>query len=433
MATARDAMRLLVAQELQGPRFLSLSTSGAGNVGGTTFVDASLAGLGNDFLELWWAMMVSGTNDGEHREISDFVSSSGTGTVREAYTAQVASSVSYELHRYNPLSIHRALNEAMKECYGLGHLFVARRDESVVVDNLLLNADFETFAASNFTNWTLAGAGSSVAQSTSLFWHGADAAAVTAGGGAAATYGQAINASPAFANIREPGSKTFVFRAWVYATAASTARLQLTDGTDTQSSGYHTGNDGWELLEVQLTPGSNIGTVTAQLQVAAGGTGRIDAASVHVAGHYVLRYNLPSTISEVGGVSLQLDRYLRDGPYVPIHGWDIQETGNVRSLLLPYGLRPGMRIRMEGRGILTAFSLAETAAGEATETEIDSPRTRLLALKAAEIVMRWEAMDAPLGQREGDVKRAAQLHDNYSAEVGAHRMVPVVFSPMKRW
>lgn len=434
MPTTRETMHGLVVQELGGGEWLGLATSVAGLAGGTTVVDASLGGVGDDRFERWWARCRSGTNDGEHREVSDFVSVGGTVTVREAFTAQVANGVTFDLTQYNPGLVYTALDEAMKECYGEGRLFIGRRDESIVVDNLLLNADFETFAAGNFTNWTLAGAGSSVAQSTSLFWHGADCAAVTAGAGAAATYAQAINASPAFANIRDPGSKSFVFRAWVYATAATIARLQLTDGTDTASGSYHTGNDGWELLDVTLTPGGNIGTVTAQLQVAAGGTGRIDAASVHVAGHYVLRYALPSTIWDVGAVSVQLYRNRRDSPYKRIDGWDITEDANVRSLLLPSGLTAGYRVRMEGRVRLTAFSTAQTAAGEATETEVDAPRSRLLVLKAAEIVLRWEAMAAPLGMRQGSVERAVQMRELYQAEAGgANRMVPVVDSPMKRW
>ena len=203
--------------------------------------------------------------------------------------------------------------------------------------------------------------------------------------------------------------------------------------TDTASSSYHSGDDGWELLEVQLSPGSNIGTVTAQLQVAASGVGRIDAASCHVAGHYLLRVALPSTITDVGRVSVQGRRYERDSVYTPIDGWYVTEDANVRSLLLPSGLTAGHRVRMEGRGILTAFSTAQTAAGEATETEIDSPRTRLLALKAAELLLRWESMDAPLGQRDGAIARANQMRENYLAELGGHRMLPVVASPMKRW
>ena len=176
MPTARSALRPLVAEELGGGFLTALTTSSAGNAGGTTLVDTDLASWGNDAFENWWAMITSGTNAGEWRQVTDFVGSSGTLTVAPAYTGQVASAVTYELHRYNPTQIHLALNEAIKSCYADGSLWVPVRDETLVVDNVLLNSDFETFAASNFTNWTLAGAGASVAESTTILWHGADAA-----------------------------------------------------------------------------------------------------------------------------------------------------------------------------------------------------------------------------------------------------------------
>ena len=431
MPTTREASRVLVTQELGGSAFTALTTSAAGNAGGTTMVDVSLAGTGNDRFEGWWVVITSGTSDGEIREISDFVSSSGTITVREAFSAQIANAVTFELHRYNPLTIHNALNEAMKECYGLGHLFIQRRDESIVADNLLLNSDFETFAAGNFTSWTLAGAGASVAQSTSIFWHGADAAAVTAGAGAAATYSQAVNASPGNANIYRPGARAFTFKAWVYATAATIARLQATDGTDTVSSEYHTGNDGWELLSVTLSPGSNIGTVTVRLQVAAGGTGRIDAAYCYV--ERLARYTLPSTINDIGVVSVQANPYDQNPRFIPIDGWEVQEAGDIRYLVLRAAPASGTRLQLQGRIWLTAFSVAQTAAGEATTTEIVAPRTRLLALKAAELLMRWESLEAPMGERDGYVARAQMLRESYALEAGGQRMVPQVRSPMRRW
>lgn len=432
MATARSLLRQLVAQELGTPSWmLDLSTSGAGNVGGTTVVDASLGGMGNDRLEDWWVQIRSGTNDGEARQVSDFVSSGGTITVREAFTAQVGAGVTFELHRYSPRRLHEAINQAMRECYALRHLYVARgRAESIIVDNLLLNSDFET---GTFTSWTLGGAGAAQAADPDLYWHGARSAQITAGAGAAATLSQAINASPAWANIREPGGRRFFFWAWVYATAADTARLQLTDGTDTESSSYHSGNDGWELLEVSITPGNNIGTVTAQFQVAASGVARIDAASLHVAGHPLLRYALPSDIDNVGAVSIQTDRFLRDSPYRHLPSAYITEENNARSLVLPPGLPPGHRIRMEGRIVLTAISNAESATAEDTTTEIDSPRTRLLVLKAAELVLRWEAAEAPMGERAGYVERAKEMRAYYDAEAQGQRMVPTARSPRRSW
>ena len=414
MPTSRAAFRVLVAEELGGGRFTALSTSGAGAAGGTTIVDSTLSNLilGNDYFNGYWAVLPSGpTGSGSYEAspVTDFVASTGTLTT-VAFSAQVASGVTFELHQYDPAIIHTAGNEAIKSLFGERLLFLPVRDETLVTDNMLLNSDFETFAASNFTSWTLAGTGASVAESTTILWHGADAAAVTAGAGAAATYGQAINTSPGNAQLYQPGRGMFVFGAMVYATAADTARLQLTDGTDTNSSPYHTGEDGWEYLEVTLTPGSDIGTVTARLQVAASGVGRIDSAVVYQ--QRLVRYTVPAAIIQGPSfVSIQADRYRQNPPYVALNDWHLEEDGFTRYLILDSRPSSGYRLRLEGRNVLTAFTSTDTAT-----TEVGSPQSRLLALKAAQIILERDVIGAPIGQAEGARQRAQEMERRFTNE-----------------
>lgn len=416
MPTSRAASRVLVVEELGGGRFTALITSSAGAAGGTTTVATSLTGYGNDYFNGYWLVLPlgpAGLTSYTATPVTDFVGSPGTLThAAVGAPTQVASGVTFELHRYDPAIIHTALNEAIKSLFGEGLLYLPVRDETLVTDNLLLNSDFETFADGVHTNWTLGGAGASVAQSTTILWHGADAAAVTAGAGAAATYGQAINTTPGNAQLYQPGRGAFIFGARVYATAASTARLQLTDGTDTTSSVYHTGEDGWEYLEVTLTPGANIATVTARLQVAASGVGRIDSAFAYL--HRLVRYPVPAAIIQGPSfVSIEADRLRPNPPYVPLNGWHIEEDGFTRYLMLDSRPLPGRRLRLEGKNVLTAFTSTDTAT-----TEVSSPQSRLLALKAAQILVERDLLEAPIGQAEGHRQRLLVLKDRFNEEAG---------------
>ena len=191
MPTTRAAARALVVEELGGGRLSALTTTSAGAAGGTTTVNTALIGWGDDYFNGYWLVLTlgpSGAGSYTAVRVTDFTSATGTLThAAVGAPTQVASGATFELHKYDPVIIHLALNEAMKVGFEDGVLFLPVLDETLVTDNLLLNSDFETFAASNFTNWTLGGAGASVAESTTILWHGADAAAVTAGAGAAAT------------------------------------------------------------------------------------------------------------------------------------------------------------------------------------------------------------------------------------------------------
>ena len=81
----------------------SLTTSGTGNSGGTTLIDTGLVNLAgggdDDFCLGWYVRITSGANNGEVRRISIYTQSSTTLTVGQAFSNQVASSGTYELHR----------------------------------------------------------------------------------------------------------------------------------------------------------------------------------------------------------------------------------------------------------------------------------------------------------------------------------------------
>lgn len=93
------------------------STTSSGNAGGTTAVFSSLVGYGDDYFKDWWVLQTSGANAGEWRRVESFTDSSGTVTVVNAFTAQVASGVTFELHKFRPDHYTFALNEGSVQAY----------------------------------------------------------------------------------------------------------------------------------------------------------------------------------------------------------------------------------------------------------------------------------------------------------------------------
>jgi len=115
LASMRDMM-----SEIMGDYFHSTTTSN-GNAGGTTLVDSALSAYGNDYFggvnNSRYVYITSGNTKGEERIISDFVGSSGTITVSAAFSAQIVSGVTYEIHSYSVGDKKRAINLALWDAY----------------------------------------------------------------------------------------------------------------------------------------------------------------------------------------------------------------------------------------------------------------------------------------------------------------------------
>ena len=112
---SKRTLRHYVAQAIGD--YLPLTTSSAGNVGGTTEVFASLINDPIATLQNRYIVLESGTNDGEWRVVQAFVPASGTITVRRAHTGQVASGVTAVMHEYSPANYSLALSEAVRAVY----------------------------------------------------------------------------------------------------------------------------------------------------------------------------------------------------------------------------------------------------------------------------------------------------------------------------
>lgn len=78
----------------------NLSTSGAGNAGGTTIVDTSLTER-DDFWNECEVVIETGTNINQRRIVEDFDAATDTLTVRHAFAGQVAGTVTFSLYDHS--------------------------------------------------------------------------------------------------------------------------------------------------------------------------------------------------------------------------------------------------------------------------------------------------------------------------------------------
>lgn len=378
--TTRAVLRQRLSEDIGDYNSLTASANGA--AGGTTLVDSSLANLlgGTDddaFIEQF-VLITSGSADGEERRASTYAQSTTTITVQEAFSAQIVSGVTYELHRFSPTDKHNAINRALEQLFP--SLYLPIRDETLVVDNVLLNADFENFTGGAADSWTLSGAGASQTAETSRIFHSEPSStspsSVKLDSAAAAAF---LTQAPTV-NVADQTDKQITFKMWVYTAAASVARLNLNFGVSTVNGNHHGGADEWELLEVTTTIPADATQIQAECEVATGtNTAYFDAGWMSI--DPIHRLTIPTTITRGPNyVSQQALTSLVDGAYHPIlNNW------------IP---TQGQRLRLEGQGLL---SRPTTDAGT---TEIGDEFVDLVVEKAKENLWLIQASPARSAARQ---------------------------------
>ena len=111
---------------------ISGTTDSAGNAGKTTFIDSALSKYDDNYFgdpernPQWWAYIAS-----ELRSIKGFTQSSGTVEVHKAFTAQVGTATTYQIHRYDRDKKILACNQALNEAYPY---FYKRVEDSTTLD-----------------------------------------------------------------------------------------------------------------------------------------------------------------------------------------------------------------------------------------------------------------------------------------------------------
>ena len=341
--------------------FVSDSSSGGGST--TTLVDTSIYRYDINTLTNKWLYIVSATNtaiNGSSRRISSIHDSNGTITVIGAMAAITSSCDNYYIVNFDPQIMTDAIQQATRTLYP--HLYLPTRDETIVVDNLLANWDFE--------NWDSTGSNSAVATSwanigtpstndeSSRVAHGSYSMSVAATG---ATEGIEQNIFTSV-NINEVASKTLHARAWVWASVADVARIRVTyDGSNYDSSDYHTGDSEWEgpsLIYVDSAIDADMTELTVSCEVASGNTAYFDGVVAWI--DNVSEYDLPSTVVR--------------GPHKVYMQDQVQEpNGHYTPLARPVS---GRILRIEHMGRLTAPT-------SSASVELDESRAELLVAQAA--------------------------------------------------
>jgi len=163
-------------------------------------------------------------------------------------------------------------------------------------------------------------------------------------------------------NINEVASKTLHARAWVWASVADAARIRVTyDGSNYDSSNYHTGDSEWEgpsLIYVDSDIDADMTELTVSCEVTSGNTAYFDGVVAWI--DNVSEYDLGSTVIR--------------GPHKVYMQDQVQEpNGHYTPLARPVS---GRILRIEHMGRLTAPT-------SSASVELDESRTELLIAQAA--------------------------------------------------
>ncbi len=405
MTTALSVLRGLLANELYGSRFTSLATTSAGDAGGTTLVDTGLKVLpgGNDdsfcngFYVVITELVTGGPAVGEIGKVYSYTASTTTITLESALTAQIKTGTSYELHRYDPSDLNAAINRSVQLLHP--HLYIAKRDETLIVDNLLTNGSLDTFSTT-FTGWTNIGTPTLAAETTRKV-HGSGSASITASG---ATEGIKQNIYTTV-NVREVVGNTLHVRGWNFAAVADAARIRVTfDGSTDTNGSWHGGDAEWENDSTQyidVTIPADATEMTISLEVTDGNTGYFDLIRAWV--DPVYRYTIPSAILKGPyTLSVQNDLDKPEGRFTPVDDFSVEEDSGTRYLILGHAMTPGLIMRLTGIGVLSTMS------SDSGTTEIDAPRTHLVVARAAQWLFENLAADSALEGREVYEAQAAK-------------------------
>jgi len=256
-------------------------------------------------------------------------------------------------------------------------LHLPEPDSTLVVDNLIAtNNSFETaVSGNNSTGWTKVGT-STLSDETTLRRHLTNALKVIETTTSAVTQlYQAV-----VPNITEAVGKTINLRVWVYATAASAARVGISfdGGTSVTYSNYHSGENEWEDLDVSTAITASASSIRVYLEVAASQTAYFDLARAWI--DKVNSYTLPPNFYR-GPVKIEQQASMSHpgGDYLPLTKYNLPQPGRV--------------LHINGKRLLSEVT-AETGT-----MEISEPEDQLLYAHALE----WLA-DSNMSMASGAVR-----------------------------
>ena len=270
-------------------------------------------------------------------------------------------------------------------------------------NNILSNADFETFASSAFTGWSattldIAQEDLTTTPTNYAVFRGQSSARCTSQTGSTGTLLQSISSPGSYSG------QTINFSIWVYCLTASVVSTSIVlNGSTTlgtaNDGGLHTGN-GWELLTSSVDSTVTISSLSVGVSVVSTATDNtefyVDDA-ICVIG--------PSQEPSGGRIVLS------DWRYEPI----MQGTSQRNEIFFPYDLPDNYALRFEGRGYLSSLS------AETDTIEIGQPQTDLLVAYAAYLHFERSSFTSPDSEANFDVARR-QLAQQDIERLSHHRV-----------
>ena len=349
--------------------YFSGSLTSIGGAAGANIVDTKVTRFNIGPMVNRWILLTSGSLLGEAQRISS-VSDDAVGTITpvRAFTAQVASGVTYEIFDEDPNIIHLALEQAIRKLNGSNPLWLS--NETLIADNLVLNPLFATGAANAFTSWTSIGA-PTLTDNTNYIWHGARSANIAPAAANEGLEQNLLTVANGFARIDQAVGKTLHVRAAIRATDAN-PRLRVTfNGTTYTSSAVHSGDDDWEgpsvhRVDVAIPAGATEMTVSVE----SAGTTAFQAGLVTAWIDRIHRYTVPTSFVYPDPHFVSQQRY--------------EDRPNGEYVKLQEGAWPvsGRILRLEGQGRLT---VPTTDTGT---VELDEARAEILAALATRSLQR---------------------------------------------
>lgn len=388
-----------------------LSTSAAGDAGGTTLIDDTLGEFEDDALVGRWVRITQvGSNQFLVRRIVKNESVSGLVEVRPAFAAQIAASDTYELHRYDPRTKFTALDEARLRVIDV--LGKTVYDDTTTADgesdvypcpSAIRKGPYQVVEESPFpveTGWNFLASplgdsttGYTASNTTASTYDRTTADAIIPRSGqtatklvtaasTAATYTLTIANAANSLTAAQAADRKMTLARMVYCTEASKVRLAIIDDSGTTYGSYHQGL-GWELLTVEDTiAGNNTTLLSAQVAI----TSTTNASTIYI---------------EEGWWYFGGAERVRDGVFSTMIPRTVRRDDTTQQVYLGWIPDRGNQLRFIGRDTLSA--LGTTAASQVTNTmEVDEENEQVLFAEAAKI------MFTRLGLNVSDFSSVAQ-------------------------
>lgn len=362
--------------------------------------DTQLGRFGVDSLRGFYVRITSGTHAQKISRVIEFSPVSGQLELRPALGSAIATSVTYELHRYDPAGKFSALDECRFRVYP--QLAQIVYDESRTADGsteysipasirkgptfvfqewpLQVDTDWSfvqdgSGRDSSSANWTASSMTVSTIQRTTndmLVPKVEDAATrFVVSSGNTGTYTQVVANMLHDVTAAQAAGREMTFGRWVYCRTADVARVFIEDDDGTSYSTYHPGT-GWSLLTVtkEIAP-DNATTLSIGVEV--------DGSDSAVNGFMErcwFYFGTAARITEVYPSSLV---------------YRVRRDDTKQAVILPFKPTRGRQLRFVGRDVLSALGEATPQTGT---MEVDAAAAQLLYAHAAQVILEREAMTA---------------------------------------